>query len=159
MGKSEAWDYALGIIKADGLKPSDEFLQLVEKEKKGEISEQELKDFLDQKYKIKNQENLTGFDNTKNYKAISILLPEDILSEIESFDVQGQTLEEKLKLNLAIGLFVSKAISLGKASELAGKSLAEFISILNSTKIPVVDYNDEVIEDDLNFIKNIVTNY
>lgn len=51
MEKSKAWDYALGIIKVDGLEPSEGFLKLVEREKRGEISDQDIKDFLDKKYK------------------------------------------------------------------------------------------------------------
>ena len=34
MNKEKAWNYALGMIKVDGLEPSKEFLELVEKEKK-----------------------------------------------------------------------------------------------------------------------------
>lgn len=50
MEKSKAWDFALGIIKVDNLKVSEEFLELVEKEKKGEITDENIKDFLDKKY-------------------------------------------------------------------------------------------------------------
>ena len=32
---NKKWDYALGLIKVDGLEPSAEFLELVEKEKEG----------------------------------------------------------------------------------------------------------------------------
>ena len=53
MTKSDAWDYALGIIKVDGLEPSKEFLELVEKEKRGEITDKDFLKSLDQKYKIK----------------------------------------------------------------------------------------------------------
>ena len=53
MNKDKAWDYALGIIKVDGLKPSEEFLEIVEKEKRGEITDQDIKKYLDKKYKIK----------------------------------------------------------------------------------------------------------
>lgn len=52
-GRKEKWDYALGMIKIDGLEPSEEFLELVEKEKKGEINMDEMKEFLEGKYKIK----------------------------------------------------------------------------------------------------------
>ncbi len=51
MEKSKAWDFALGLIKVDGLEPSEEFLELVEKEKKGEITGQDIKNYLDRKYK------------------------------------------------------------------------------------------------------------
>ncbi|WP_018212755.1 antitoxin VbhA family protein [Desulfitobacterium hafniense] len=53
MTKSDAWDYALGIIKVDGLEPSEEFLELVEKEKRGEITEQDILKHLGQKYRMK----------------------------------------------------------------------------------------------------------
>lgn len=55
MDKEKAWDYALGIIKVDGLEPSKEFLELVEKEKRGEITEQDILKHLDQKYKMKGE--------------------------------------------------------------------------------------------------------
>ena len=51
--KAESWDYALGIIKVDGLTPSDEFLELVEKEKNGTITTADMKKVLDKKYKAK----------------------------------------------------------------------------------------------------------
>ncbi len=51
MEKSKAWDFALGLIKVDGLKPSEEFLELVEKEKKGEITTEDILSFLNEKYK------------------------------------------------------------------------------------------------------------
>ena len=35
MDNNKAWEYALGMIKVDGLEPSKEYLELVEKEKKG----------------------------------------------------------------------------------------------------------------------------
>ena len=53
MGKIEAWDYALGMIQVDGLEPSPEYLELVEKEKRGELSREDIKKVLDTKYRIK----------------------------------------------------------------------------------------------------------
>lgn len=53
MDKTKAWDYALGIIKVDGLEPSKEFLELAEKEKRGEITDKDIKNHLDQKYQMK----------------------------------------------------------------------------------------------------------
>ena len=58
-----------------------------------------------------------------NQKAVNLYLPEDVLLEINALHIEGKTLEDKLKLNLSIGLFVSKDLSLGKAAQLAGKSL------------------------------------
>lgn len=53
VSQNKKWDYALGMIKVDGLEPSAEFRKLVEKEKKGEISMGDIKKELDRKYKMK----------------------------------------------------------------------------------------------------------
>lgn len=50
--KDKAWDYALGIIKVDGLEPSAEFLELVEKEKRGEITTNDIIKTLNERYKM-----------------------------------------------------------------------------------------------------------
>lgn len=55
MNKAKAWDYALGMIKVDGLKPSQEFLSLVEKEKEGKISDRDIEKYLGQKYRMKEE--------------------------------------------------------------------------------------------------------
>ena len=34
MTNSQAWDYAIGMIKVDGLEPTEEFKKYIEKEKK-----------------------------------------------------------------------------------------------------------------------------
>lgn len=47
------WDYALGMIKVDGLEPSKEFKQLIEKEKRGEMTTEDMRTVLDKKYKMK----------------------------------------------------------------------------------------------------------
>ena len=38
MTNTQAWDYAIGMIKVDGLEPTKEFKEYIEKEKKGEIT-------------------------------------------------------------------------------------------------------------------------
>ena len=53
MSHSEAWNYALGIIKVDGLEPTDDFKEYIEKEKKGEITAEDARRYLDKKYKMK----------------------------------------------------------------------------------------------------------
>lgn len=53
MTKTKAWNFALGMIKVDGLEPSKDFLNLVEKEIKGEITTADMKKILDKRYQIK----------------------------------------------------------------------------------------------------------
>ncbi|WMJ83180.1 antitoxin VbhA family protein [Oscillospiraceae bacterium MB24-C1] len=52
MTKEQAWNYALGIIKVDGLTPTKDFLELAEKEKRGEITDEDILKYLNQKYKM-----------------------------------------------------------------------------------------------------------
>lgn len=54
---SEGWEYALGMIKVDGLEPSDELLELIEKEKKGEVTTEEILLKLNTKYRAKKEAN------------------------------------------------------------------------------------------------------
>lgn len=56
MTNAQARDYAIGMIKVDGLEPTEDFKKYIEKEKKGEITMDDAKRFLDKKYKIKESE-------------------------------------------------------------------------------------------------------
>ena len=53
MTNSQAWDYAIGLIKVDGLEPTEDFKEYIEKEKRGEITFEDAKRYLDKKYKMK----------------------------------------------------------------------------------------------------------
>lgn len=52
MDNEKAWDFAIGLVQIDGIKPSDDFLELVEKEKRGEITTADIKRVLDMKYTV-----------------------------------------------------------------------------------------------------------
>lgn len=53
MTNEKAWDYAIGVVQIDGIRPSDDFLKLVEKEKKGEITGDDIRRVLYKKYRVK----------------------------------------------------------------------------------------------------------
>jgi len=57
MTNQKAWDYAIGIVQIDGIKPSDDFMELVEKEKRGEITGDDIRRVLYKKYKVKEDRN------------------------------------------------------------------------------------------------------
>ena len=57
MSNAEAWSYAIGMIKVDGLEPTADFKKFIEKEKKGEATMEDVKQFLDKKYKMKESVN------------------------------------------------------------------------------------------------------
>ncbi len=47
----KAWDYAIGMLKVDGLEPTPEMMEMIEKEKCGEITKEEIREALDRRYK------------------------------------------------------------------------------------------------------------
>ena len=53
MTNTQAWDYAVGMIRVDGLEPTPEFKEYIEKEKRGDITMNDIKKYLDKKYKAK----------------------------------------------------------------------------------------------------------
>ena len=53
MTNTQAWDYAVGMIKVDGLEPTRGFQEYIEKEKRGEVTMEDVKQYLDKKYKVK----------------------------------------------------------------------------------------------------------
>ena len=55
MTNTQAWDYAVGMIKVDGLEPTPEFKEYIEKEKRGEVTMADIKHYLDKKYKVKEE--------------------------------------------------------------------------------------------------------
>ena len=55
MTNTQAWNYAIGMIKVDGLETTKEFKEYIEKEKRGEITMEDAKKFLDKKYKMKDE--------------------------------------------------------------------------------------------------------
>lgn len=46
----KAWSFALGLAQIDGVKPSDYFLELVEREKRGEINTEDMRRLLREQY-------------------------------------------------------------------------------------------------------------
>ena len=57
MVKEKAWDYAIGIVQIDGIRPSDDFMELVEKEKRGELTSDDMRKVLVKKYTMKEDDN------------------------------------------------------------------------------------------------------
>ncbi len=50
MTNEEAWNFAIGLVQTEGVKPSEFFLELVEKEKRGEITSDDIRRILNEKY-------------------------------------------------------------------------------------------------------------
>ena len=53
VSEDKKWDFALGMIKVDGLSPSPEMLGMIEKEKRDEMTMDEIRESLYKMYNIK----------------------------------------------------------------------------------------------------------
>ena len=51
MNNAEAWDFAIGLTRGAGLEPTEDFKECIELEKVGKMTMNDLKIFLDEKYK------------------------------------------------------------------------------------------------------------
>ena len=58
MTNSQAWDFAIGMTKSAGLEPTEDFKEYIEKEKRGEITMADIKQYLDNKYKVEKDTKL-----------------------------------------------------------------------------------------------------
>ncbi len=76
-------------------------------------------------------------------------LPPDVYAALSANGYVGEKLKKEFKLHLAAGLFRKKLLSLGKASELAGIGIWEFIDFLGDLGVPVIDYDDEEISKEI----------
>ena len=52
MTNTQAWDYAIGMVRGVGLEPTQDFMEYIEKEKRGEVMMAEIKEYLDKKYMV-----------------------------------------------------------------------------------------------------------
>jgi predicted HTH domain antitoxin len=62
--------------------------------------------------------------------------------------IQGESLEEKIKVALSVNLYINGSVSLAKAAELSGNSLEGFIKILEQQDIPWGEYNEDMKKQD-----------
>src|SRR5579875_3789674 len=68
----------------------------------------------------------------------------------------GKSMEDKVRVSLAIGLFAGKQVTLARAAELAGKPLADFIDILRSYQIPWAEYTEKHFSEDESAIEELL---
>ena len=88
-------------------------------------------------------------------RMVAVPMPSDLYTELCSVPMFYGELEQKLKIDLAVGMFVSREISLSRAAEYSGMTLCDFAQLLNSLGVPVVDYTADMLEDDLIFADGI----
>ena len=88
---------------------------------------------------------------TDKMERVEVELPRDIIFAMRGLQ-KPEEVKKKLKIALAILLFRERAISLGKATELAGMSRVRFMEVLIEHGMPAYEYGDEDFEKDRQMI-------
>jgi predicted HTH domain antitoxin len=71
----------------------------------------------------------------------------------EALHVSPAEAEKRLKLELAVALYAQKALSQGKAAELAGMTWLDFNNVLAERNIPM-HYGQKELEEDLAYARS-----
>lgn len=87
-------------------------------------------------------------------ESFQVNVPKEFLPLIDA--LEGPNLDAKVKVSLALGLFVNKQVTLARAAELSGKSLGEFIDLLRSRDIPWMEYTEEHLKEDERAIQELL---
>lgn len=70
-----------------------------------------------------------------------VTLPEELIPFLDK--ISGESIDQKVRLALALNLFIGKTVTLEKAAELSGLLLLDFMVVLEEQSIPWGEYTDE----------------
>lgn len=82
--------------------------------------------------------------------SITIDFPADIFLALNTDETE---LKQNIKTSLAVQLYQSQKLTIGKAAQLAGLSRLEFENLLSSNKIPISNLTINDVEKDMNKLK------
>ena len=71
----------------------------------------------------------------------------------EALHVSPAEAEARLKLELAVSLYAQRALSLGKAAEIAGMGVLDFNDVLAEREIPM-HYGAKEFAEDMAYVRN-----
>ena len=86
-------------------------------------------------------------------RLLQFTVPEDLYDAVDETSGFLGNMQNKLRICLALGMFIFGEISLARAAELAETPLTEFMDVLEKLHIPAITYNDEMLADDMQFIE------
>lgn len=79
--------------------------------------------------------------------------PDALLVSMEQ--LEGIPNLDQVRLVLAINLFKDKQLSIAAAAKVAGKTLAEMLTLVSNMGIPVVDYSEQQAENEAKLVKKL----
>ena len=86
---------------------------------------------------------------------VNISIPAELIPFIKELK-GGKSIDDKVKISVAVELFTSKIVTLARASEIAGYSMADFIEILGERGIYWSEYTEDKFEQDMDTIDSIL---
>lgn len=89
-----------------------------------------------------------------NQSIFQLQLPAEFLPLLDK--INGDSIDQKVRLAFAINLFAKKAVSLEKAAELSGETLVDFMDILKEQGLPWGEYTEEHMGQDDMVIKKML---
>lgn len=88
-------------------------------------------------------------------EGINVSIPNEILPLLEDL-AHGNSVDDNVKISLAIELFLGKTVSLARAAEIAEVSLNDFVQILKDKDIHWGEYEEDDMKRDSSFIKDFL---
>lgn len=79
---------------------------------------------------------------------VTVDVPQELLDQLAQSALARLDQPHRVRVALAIHLFTTEQVSVGRAAELAGYPLGEFQDLLRELGIPVVIYDQEEYERD-----------
>ncbi len=85
---------------------------------------------------------------TTDEVVLEVKLPREAALAMRTAGLEETALPDEMRKALAISLFRRGLFSIGKAAELAGVPLAEFMELLAENRVPVAEFSPEEVEQD-----------
>lgn len=84
---------------------------------------------------------------------ITLYLPSELAIPLSVAGYDGEKLTEEAKRLLTVALFQRNVLSLGQAAKLSEMHLWDFIQLLSHQDIPIAEYDDEEIRQELESVE------
>ncbi len=88
--------------------------------------------------------------------SITLDVPSELSTPLSISGYNREKLTEEAKRLLAISLFERNILSLGQAAKLTELHLWDFIKILSQQNIPIAEYDDEEIQQELKTVECLI---
>ena len=88
--------------------------------------------------------------------SIETLVPEDVYLTLRANGFYRQALSDQFKSLFALYAYKNHLLSLGKAALFAGMGRWEFIDFLSENNIPVIDFDEEELEEEFKSVEHLL---